>query len=567
LLEAFDAIRDELMAAFGGSSESLIKSIAEAIDNAAISAIDFAKYIVDGIGIAGVEWNAFKVVVETVEQGFRAVAYTLGEVLLELMKVANFATGGALSEGVKEMAKGVDELYDRMAEGENKIAGYKKAEDEWAISTGHVNEALERIQARMEKAKKDHEEGAEVTEEHAEKTKQLGDAADAAGKKIGELGDHVRLTKEEQKKYNDALNDMASVGGKWKETLDEIDGEVVEGVKYYLEAGVSLDKLAAAYRLTDVQAKAIETSWKQGTDTLKTQIKAAEELGQAWTQYYAELSALTATDLQGANNASLAKYTAHIKMLQDMGVADEKYYDDAFTLYQADVRKNEQALILADANSKAHKQQELANAKEKYDLMTAHSDQYTAADIANQGKIVTSLKSMLTHWGDINAVIDKQTEMVRTLSGEVISLKEAEARKASGNSMTYDLSNAGGIANYRAMNPGAQINLSDAEIIKFIKSGGTLQQLIQNGQINPYGNWGRGGGMPSMSEGGVGDFGSGTLAMLHGHEAVIPLDKSGMMGGVVINITSHDANHTAQLVEEHIMSKALAVRKFGSAVR
>ena len=51
--------------------------------------------------------------------------------------------------------------------------------------------------------------------------------------------------------------------------------------------------------------------------------------------------------------------------------------------------------------------------------------------------------------------------------------------------------------------------------------------------------------VPSAQHGGVGDFGSGTLAMLHGNEAVIPLSG----GAVPVDLGSGDGGDSEMLAE------------------
>jgi hypothetical protein len=224
-------------------------------------------------------------------------------------------------------------------------------------------------------------------------------------------------------------------------------------------------------------------------------------------------------------------------------VAEEKYYDSAWKLYEKDVENYEAGEIAKDTRSKAHLEQQLQHAQETYDRMLAHRDQYKQADIQAAKEEIEHLKFMRDTWNEVGFSIDKDTEKVRTLSGEVLTLKEYEARQVGGGSMTYDLTTAEGVKKFHDMNPSAYVGVSDQQLMAMAKKGVTLQQMIEQGIIDLYAGFKNGthGPIPSFANGGSGDFGSGTLAMLHGKEIITPIGNTGVVGpgGGGITIVNH----------------------------
>lgn len=82
-------------------------------------------------------------------------------------------------------------------------------------------------------------------------------------------------TKAGKKRWAEVMAELASVGADYRAILDGINGETVEAIRFYLEAGVAQGVLADAYGLTAVQIKAVAEALKAEADALKAE-------GEAW---------------------------------------------------------------------------------------------------------------------------------------------------------------------------------------------------------------------------------------------------------------------------------------------
>jgi ribosomal silencing factor RsfS len=92
------------------------------------------------------------------------------------------------------------------------------------------------------------------------KQKEQTDAMSKAGEVQRQHASEMKKIADEQARWALIMAELNSAGGHWSETLEQINGEVVEAVKFYLEAGVAQGTLATAYGLTAVQVKAISSA-------------------------------------------------------------------------------------------------------------------------------------------------------------------------------------------------------------------------------------------------------------------------------------------------------------------
>jgi len=376
---------------------------------------------------------------------------------------------------------------------------------------------------------------------------------------------------EATKKWKEAIEEITSVGTSWRTTLDTLDGEVVEGVKSYLAAGVALDKLKVIYELTDAQAKAIELSFKADAEATKQMVAAVDTLSAAWARSYAEGQTLGATDSDRFRQKAEADYQALVASLQKQGDAIEAHYDQAWAIYQQDVEQGNQARLEQDTNSR----QFLAN-RIKYEadylaFMKTMYGEYTATALEAQAQVVESLQTQLAMWGAIQQATEGEIEKVRALGDELRANESFSMDLPVIGQFEIDTTPGGAdalLAELLALDERMKLPVESAsqyyqrlkDQVRYESLKAAYELLKAQSKKN------RG-----AQEGGWGDFGTGTDVMLHGREAIVPLDRPPPGGlGLGTTVTNHfyvngTATDVANQIAAELMKQLKQIRQFGAA--
>jgi len=155
---------------------------------------------------------------------------------------------------------------------------------------------------------------------------------------------------EELKKFTEAMVEINSAGMGWRGTLDTINGSVAEAIKFYLEAGVAQDKLAAAYGLTASQIKAVASEMKDENEQLKIQAAATLEVTKLWDEF---------NDIASQGGTAFDKQVAAIDRwaldleakAQKAGTDTAAFYDALTSLWNAKLKQASDAATAALAKT------------------------------------------------------------------------------------------------------------------------------------------------------------------------------------------------------------------------
>jgi len=135
-------------------------------------------------------------------------------------------------------------------------AGKRGEQNRTNLANGARDTTFDRIAAAAAK------EAADQAKKDEEATKRAAEAAKKAA--------------EEYRVWAQAVKEVMQTSQGLGFVLAGIDGKVLEGVKYYREQGVSLDRLATMYGLSKVQVEALQQAEEDETATLRRSLQADE---------------------------------------------------------------------------------------------------------------------------------------------------------------------------------------------------------------------------------------------------------------------------------------------------
>lgn len=261
VLAAFDALNNVIAGNTGELSEN--KALNEAVSDAVLGAVQAFSLAIKAVSLAGTEFHAFKVVVGDVVQAFDLL--NLGAAKLERFKLKSSDILGIderTTAQVHDIDQAIADLSARITARGVALQNDKAAEADWAKAGQDMSASLAALSTQLT-----------ATRGH---TKVLADTTDTATNAWDRHTAAVGKAGESQKKFAEAIVELSSVGAGWEGTLNTIDGSVVEGIKYYLAAGVAQDKLATAYGLTAAQIKAVDAAMKAEKKSLDETIQSID---------------------------------------------------------------------------------------------------------------------------------------------------------------------------------------------------------------------------------------------------------------------------------------------------
>lgn len=414
-----------LSAAFGGESQDTIKTIMEYVKSFAILTVNVGLGAIEFARVINVAWSAVKTIILGTETTLVGVAAGVAGVVAMTMSAAASLPGA--SEGIKKMAASARDMADGGMKMTESLAAETKAAAQGMIGNSDFDRTLDKLGGTLVQVK-DAMDGA------AASTEKGGEATNIAANNASKLA----------KAQNELANSMVN--------------------RHKIEEGL----------------------WK-------IEEKSINETTQIWNEYYNLRAKLSGTTLDGQKADIQKWFDDEVSKLDGM----DRNWQEHYNAIKA-VADEKLAAVGGDWDTVKDKsinalQQQYEKALNTYNMMTSGSQTFSRTALQEQIDKIHAAADAMRGFG-ADAVKAQQAaataaEVAKAkIEAETKALQDAAAAaRALGNTQTYDLSTAEGMAHFKALNPAAIVNAS----LDYFKTH-TLQDAINAGLVNLYGGYNSG---------------------------------------------------------------------------
>lgn len=414
LTTLLDGLQSALSAVFGTNQTALIQQIVVWVDKVAIGIDDLAIAATYAGQVTGVVWAAIKTGVLGVETAIVGIVTAIGEVLLAAEK-----TAGALHLVDPAEVQNIQNTQIGLRAMTVDLAAQTAAAAQGVIGQDEFGKSLTAAQTALLDARTKMQAQTDTAQAYANVMTQVGWVQGNVTNGIADMGVQAADTEGKTLKLSDAAKayikawaDLDSIGESYRDTVSQINPQLVTLISNYIEAGAKVGVLATAFSdvLTPAQVQAIDDMTKANDKYAKSWDTTQASINAVWDQAYSDQQAngLKGLALQVANlnkqeqnekDAAAKKITDETQLQEMLEALDDKYTALRSNATTADAQKTAEATTVIwngyydniDKASMSATDYAIAQQQRKYDDQVAKAiaagivdtNYYTALEAAN----------------------------------------------------------------------------------------------------------------------------------------------------------------------------------------